>query len=237
MKLIQDNLKKIIKKINNIAILNNRDPKTIRLIAVSKNQSIDNISKVASLGQISFGENYVQESIKKIQLTRSTYPNLKWHFIGLLQSNKTRLVAENFSWCHTINRICIARRLNDQRPNSLPPLNVLIQVNISNEIKKSGTSSNEIFNIANQILSLPNLRLRGLMAIPKIEKHYHKQLDEYKNFTKLFKNLKNNFRDIDTISLGMSNDIEAAIVAGSTMLRIGTAIFGTRDNCNNSNRN
>ncbi|PPI87833.1 YggS family pyridoxal phosphate-dependent enzyme [Candidatus Pantoea edessiphila] len=227
---IQYNLEKIIKKIYNISLLHNRNPKEIKILAVSKNKSINDILEAKSFGQIRFGENYVQESIEKIKMLKISHPNLEWHFIGPLQSNKSRLVAENFSWCQTIDRIHIAQRLNKQRPISLPPLNVLIQVNISNEDKKSGIIINDVFDMAKQIISLPNLKLRGLMAIPKIENDYNKQLNEYKRMVQIFKYLKLHFNHIDTISLGMSNDIEAAIVAGSTMLRIGTAIFGIRNN-------
>ncbi|MBK4775750.1 YggS family pyridoxal phosphate-dependent enzyme [Candidatus Pantoea edessiphila] len=230
MTLIQHNLNKLIKKIHDIALLYGRNPEKIKLIAVSKNKPISDIMEIASLKQISFGENYVQEGIEKIRSIKTCCLNLEWHFIGHLQSNKSRLIAEYFSWCQTIDSISIARKLNDKRPFYLPPLNVLIQVNISNDEKKCGTIPNNIFNIAEQIISLPKLRFRGLMAIPKLENDYNKQFHEYKKMVQLFDKLKQDFSDIDTISLGMSNDMEMAIAAGSTMLRIGRDIFGIRDN-------
>ncbi|MXP51308.1 YggS family pyridoxal phosphate-dependent enzyme [Pantoea sp. SoEX] len=233
MTFIQNNFKELLKKIDDIASLYNRNSKNIKLIAVSKNKSVSDIMEIASLGQKSFGENYVQEGIKKIKYIKYFYPNLEWHFIGPLQSNKSRLVAEYFSWCQTIDRIHIAHRLNDQRPTGLLPLNVLIQVNISKEDKKSGIITDNVFKIAKQVISLPKLRLRGLMAIPKLENDYTKQVNEYQKMVIIFNKLKKEFVNIDTLSLGMSNDMQAAIVTGSTMLRIGTKIFGIRNNYKN----
>ncbi|PPI88519.1 YggS family pyridoxal phosphate-dependent enzyme [Candidatus Pantoea edessiphila] len=227
---IQQKFQNLTKKIYNIAKLYNRDPKEINILAVSKNQPLSNIEKIASLGHISFGENYVQESIKKIKLIQTFYSNLEWHFIGPLQSNKSRLVAENFSWCHTVDRMRIANRLNEQRPIFLPPLNVLIQINISREENKSGIMAENIFNMVGQIQSLSRLKLRGIMAIPKLDDNFDRQLTVYNKMAITFQHLKKNFNNIDTLSLGTTHDIEAAIATGSTMLRIGTAIFGDRNN-------
>ena len=154
---------------------------------------------------------------------------LEWHFIGPLQSNKSRLVAEHFDWCHTIDRLRIATRLNDQRPAELPPLNVLIQINISDENSKSGIQLAELDELAAAVAELPRLRLRGLMAIPAPESEYVRQFEVARQMAVAFAGLKTRYPHIDTLSLGMSDDMEAAIAAGSTMVRIGTAIFGARD--------
>lgn len=156
-------------------------------------------------------------------------PALIWHFIGPLQSNKSRLVAENFAWCHTVDRLKIAARLNEQRPGSLPPLNVLIQINISDEQSKSGIMLEALDGLAESIASLPRLTLRGLMAIPAPEADYDRQLAVCQKMAETYHRLKKAYPTVDTLSLGMSDDMEAAIAAGSTMVRIGTAIFGARD--------
>ncbi len=158
---------------------------------------------------------------------------MEWHFIGPLQSNKSRLVAEHFAWCHTVDRLKIAQRLNDQRPDSLPPLKVLIQVNISDENSKSGIMLEDLTELAQQVAALPRLQLRGLMAIPAPESDYARQLAVCQRMADAFRELKQRYPDVDTLSLGMSDDMEAAIAAGSTMVRIGTAIFGARDYARN----
>ena len=155
--------------------------------------------------------------------------DLQWHFIGPLQSNKSRLVAEHFDWCHTIDRLRIATRLNDQRPAEMPALNVLIQVNISDENSKSGIALSELGALAAEVAELPNLTLRGLMAIPAPESSYERQFAVAQQMAVAFEALKARYNTVDTLSLGMSDDMEAAIAAGSTMVRIGTAIFGARD--------
>ena len=155
--------------------------------------------------------------------------DLQWHFIGPLQSNKSRLVAEHFDWCHTIDRLRIATRLNDQRPAEMPALNVLIQVNISDENSKSGIALSELDTLAADVAELPRLTLRGLMAIPAPESSYERQFAVAQQMAVAFEALKARYETVDTLSLGMSDDMEAAIAAGSTMVRIGTAIFGARD--------
>ena len=226
---IKDNLHEIRQQITTIAKQCDRDPNQIQLIAVSKTKPVTAIEQAIECGQYQFGENYVQEGVDKIHYFQEQQKtDLEWHFIGPLQSNKTKLVAENFAWVHTIDRIKIAKRLNDQRPSNLPLLNVLIQVNISNEASKSGVIVEEINDLAQKIAKLPNLKLRGLMAIPAVTDNYEQQLATFKKMQCLFQELQQQINNIDTLSMGMTDDMQAAIVAGSTMVRIGTAIFGAR---------
>ena len=230
MNTVQDNLLNIKNEIKKIAKECGRDPNTIQLIAVSKTKPVEQIMEAINAGQLAFGENYVQEGIEKIQYFKKNMPNndLIWHFIGPLQSNKSKLVAEHFDWMHTIDRFKIAQRLSDQRPNHMAKLNVLIQVNISQEASKSGVKPEEVADLVKQIVTLPNLNLRGLMAIPEIENDYDKQLNVFTKMQQLLQSLQKDYPFMDTLSMGMSGDMQAAIVAGSTMVRIGTAIFGAR---------
>ena len=230
MNTVQDNLLNIKNEITEIAKKCERDPNTIQLIAVSKTKPVEQIMEAINAGQLAFGENYVQEGIEKIQYFKKNMPNndLIWHFIGPLQSNKSKLVAEHFDWMHTIDRFKIAQRLSDQRPNHMAKLNVLIQVNISQEASKSGVKPEEVTDLVKQIVALPNLNLRGLMAIPEIENDYDKQLNVFTKMQQLLHSLQKDYPFMDTLSMGMSGDMPAAISAGSTMVRIGTAIFGAR---------
>ena len=230
MNTVQDNLLNIKNEIKKIAKECGRDPNTIQLIAVSKTKPVEQIMEAINAGQLAFGENYVQEGIEKIQYFEKNMPNndLIWHFIGPLQSNKSKLVAEHFDWMHTIDRFKIAQRLSDQRPNHMAKLNVLIQVNISQEASKSGVKPEEVTELVKQIVALPNLNLRGLMAIPEIENDYDKQLNVFTKMQQLLYSLQKDYPFMDTLSMGMSGDMPAAISAGSTMVRIGTAIFGAR---------
>ncbi|MDR6401772.1 pyridoxal phosphate enzyme (YggS family) [Enterobacter ludwigii] len=197
---------------------------------MSKTKPASAIADAIEAGQHAFGENYVQEGVNKIRFFQEQgKTDLQWHFIGPLQSNKSRLVAEHFDWCHTIDRLRIASRLNDQRPEALPPLNVLIQVNISDENSKSGIALEELDALAADVAALPRLTLRGLMAIPAPESSYERQFAVAQQMAVAFEALKARYETVDTLSLGMSDDMEAAIAAGSTMVRIGTAIFGARD--------
>lgn len=230
---IQHNLQQVRQRIAAAAARCGRAPEEITLLAVSKTKPASAVEEAFTTGQIAFGENYVQEGVEKVQVL-AAHPELEWHFIGPLQSNKSRLVAENFAWCHTLDRLRIAQRLNDQRPASLPPLNVLIQVNISDETSKSGIMLEAVSGLAEAIAALPQLRLRGLMAIPAAESDYTKQLAVCQQMAEAFRQLQQHYPHIDTLSLGMSDDMEAAIAAGSTMVRIGTAIFGARDYAHNS---
>lgn len=199
----------------------------IQLLAVSKTKPIEDIIALADIGQRAFGENYVQEALDKI----AQRPDLEWHFIGPIQSNKTKPIAENVQWVHSVDRFKIARRLSEQRPDNLPPLNILLEVNISNEASKAGFSPNEILDVTKQILELPHLALRGLMAIP-VKAHSHdEQKQPFHQMKLLLESMQTHFPDqpIDTLSMGMSADLEAAIEEGATIVRIGTDIFGARD--------
>ena len=178
----------------------------------------------------SFGENYVQEGCSKIDLCRNLFPNnsLTWHLIGPLQSNKTRLVAERFDWVQTIDRVKIAQRLSDQRPAEMRPLNVLIEVNISNQESKSGVAPEQVRALADELLKMPNLKLRGLMCIPEPGETPEEKLIPLRAMKTLFDRLKEEGYEFDTLSMGMSGDMAEAVQAGSTMVRVGTAIFGPR---------
>ncbi|MFT7108771.1 MAG: pyridoxal phosphate enzyme (YggS family) [Psychrobacter glaciei] len=197
----------------------------VSLLAVSKKHTIDAIKHIYSLGQTAFGENYVQEGIDKVQALSEL--NIDWHFIGPIQSNKSKAVAEYFDWVHTVDREKIASRLNQQRPIDKSPLNVLIQVNISQQDSKSGVNLNEVATLAKSISQMPNLCLRGLMCIPA-EQETGVLKKEFQQMQHAFKQLKGEYPNIDTLSMGMSGDLTAAIECGSTLVRIGTAIFGQR---------
>ncbi|AKC59820.1 YggS family pyridoxal phosphate-dependent enzyme [Blochmannia endosymbiont of Polyrhachis (Hedomyrma) turneri] len=224
---IPNNLQKIHCQIDTFAKNYNRNKKDISMLIATKTQTISNIKKAIDMKEKNFGENYVQEGIEKIQYFKKTikYNKLIWHYIGSIQSNKTRYIAEYFDWCHTIDNAHIAYRLNKQRPTTLPPLNVLIQINIDSEPTKSGIHPNQLKNLSNIINIYPRLHLRGIMCIPKHETKFHKQLVTFNNMKKIFDTLKQTTQNIDTLSMGMSDDIEAAISAGSTLIRIGKAIF------------
>jgi len=206
-----------------------RLPHSIRLLAVSKTKPIADIIAAYDAGQRCFGENYVQEGVTKIESLKTSHPDIEWHFIGPLQSNKTTLVAQHFDWMHTLSREKIAQRLNEQRPANLAPLNVCIQINISDEDTKSGIDAQQMLPMANSISQLPQLRLRGLMAIPSATDDIEQQTRELSELKHLFDTLKQHYPDVDTLSMGMSNDLDIAIACGSTMVRIGSAIFGERD--------
>ncbi|WGE91416.1 YggS family pyridoxal phosphate-dependent enzyme [Actinobacillus genomosp. 1] len=223
---ISQNLSEIKQQIKQISQQCGRD--NVRLLAVSKTKPVEAIEEAIAAGQTAFGENYVQEGVEKIAYF-AQQPNLEWHFIGPLQSNKTRLVAENFDWIQTVDRLKIAERLSAQRPANKAPLNVLIQINISDEASKSGIQPEELDELAKAMSQLPNLRLRGLMAIPKPESEPEQQKIALRKMQQLFDRLQAEFEGIDTLSMGMSDDMAAAIECGSTMVRIGTAIFGARD--------
>ncbi|MGP1627945.1 MAG: YggS family pyridoxal phosphate-dependent enzyme [Aggregatibacter segnis] len=202
----------------------------VKLLAVSKTKPIEDILTAYEAGQMAFGENYVQEGVEKIQFCQQQQIELEWHFIGPLQSNKTRLVAEYFDWMQTLERAKIADRLNEQRPPHKAPLNVLIQVNISNEASKSGVQPDDILPLAKYVENLPHLRLRGLMAIPEPTDDVVQQEQTFRQMRTLFESLQQALphAQIDTLSMGMTDDMQAAIQCGSTMVRVGTAIFGKR---------
>lgn len=228
MKPIKDNLTEIRERITAAAQKCGRDPHTVTLLAVSKTKPVSALEEAIAAGQNRFGENYVQEGVEKIQYF-SGNTSLEWHFIGPLQSNKSRLVAEHFDWCHTIDRLKIAQRLSDQRPADKAPLNVLIQINISDENSKSGIPLAELPVLAEQVAALPNVCLRGLMAIPAPETDPERQCEVFRQMETAFRELQVKYPQADTLSMGMTDDMDAAITCGSTMVRIGTAIFGARN--------
>lgn len=224
---ISANLSAIHKQIQQVSQQANRPQNAVKLLAVSKTKPVEMVQQAIDAGQRAFGENYVQEGVEKVQFFAERN-DLEWHFIGSLQSNKTRLVAAHFDWVQTIDRLKIAQRLSEQRPADLPPLNVLIQINISDENSKAGINPAEMLPLATQIAALPNLKLRGLMAIPAPESDPEKQRIALAAMAELFQQLQRHFDGIDTLSMGMSDDLASAIECGSTMVRIGTAIFGSR---------
>ena len=219
MATIADNLQAVKARIGRAAQAARCDPAAVTLLAVSKSQPAALVEQACAAGQRAFGENYVQEALDKME----SLPGLEWHLIGPLQGNKTRLVAERFQWVHTLDREKIARRLSEQRPAAAPPLNVLLQVNISREATKSGVAVEDLASLARAVAALPCLRLRGLMAIPEPGA----ARDRFHAVNALYQELKAEFA-FDTLSMGMSDDLELAIAEGATMVRIGTAIFGQR---------
>ncbi|XWY20739.1 YggS family pyridoxal phosphate-dependent enzyme [Bisgaard Taxon 45] len=228
---IEQNLAQLQQHIQQATQHAQRSASAVTLLAVSKTKPIEDIFQAYQAGQTAFGENYVQEGVEKIQYFAQKNITLEWHFIGPLQSNKTKLVAEHFDWMQTLDRKKIADRLNEQRPHDKKPLNVLIQINISDEDSKSGIQPNEMLELAKHIQTLPHLYLRGLMAIPAPTDDFATQTQAFSQMHILFEQLKQALPDaqIDTLSMGMSDDMATAIECGSTMVRIGTAIFGTRD--------
>lgn len=230
MSTIEQNLQDVRAKIAAATRNCGRSPEEVTLLAVSKTKPVSAIEEAIAAGQYAFGENYVQEGVDKIHyFAESAHASqLEWHFIGPLQSNKSKLVAENFAWCHTVDRLKIAQRLSAQRPPEMPALNILIQVNISDEQSKSGIVLAELPALAASISELPHLYLRGLMAIPAPETDYQRQLAVFEQMNQAFLTLKASYPQMDTLSMGMTDDMVAAIAAGSTLVRIGTAIFGSR---------
>ncbi|UDM62649.1 YggS family pyridoxal phosphate-dependent enzyme [Pseudoalteromonas piscicida] len=200
---------------------------TVQLLAVSKTKSIADIEAAIAAGQTQFGESYVQEAVDKVAYFKQNKA-LEWHFIGPIQSNKSRLVAENFHWVQSVDREKIARRLNEQRPTNLKPLKVLLQVNISGDDNKSGCHPNEVDTLAQFINDCRQLELRGLMTITEQTDDKQKQLQYFQQMRACFDRLKDQYQQLDTLSMGMSGDLDTAIAAGSTMVRIGTDIFGKR---------
>lgn len=203
-----------------------RAPQEVTLLAVSKTWPAADVREAATFGQRAFGENYVQEGVDKIDAVAD--PGLEWHFIGPLQSNKTRLVAEHFAWVHTIDRLKIAERLSAQRPEHLPALQVCVQVNVSGEASKSGVTPEEAEALAHAVAKLPRLRLRGLMAVPEPTEDAARLAAQFGLLRGIYEELKTQGLPLDTLSMGMSHDLESAIAAGATLVRIGTAIFGAR---------
>ena len=227
MTTISANLQAVITRIEDAARQFGRNPDGISLLAVSKTWPASDVREAALAGQKLFGENYVQEGIDKARSLESL--GLEWHFIGPLQSNKTRPVAEIFDWVHAVDRLKIAERLSEQRPENLPALQVCIQVNVSGEQTKSGVSLDETAALAHRVAALPRIRLRGLMAIPEPVEDFAEQRIAFRRLREAFEQLNKEGLSLDTLSMGMSHDLEAAIAEGATMVRVGTAIFGERN--------
>ena len=231
MPTFEQNIANIRARITAAAQLAQRDPNDIKLMAVSKTRSAEDVRLAATCGIGNFGENYLQEASAKINVLHGLA--IDWHFIGPLQSNKTKPVAEHFSWVHSVDRLKIAQRLNDQRPSELPPLNICLQINIDHEPSKSGLMAEDALGIARAIAQLPNLRLRGLMAIPRSYNDLDGQREPFRKLRILKQEINcelDNLQKLDTLSMGMSADIEAAILEGTTIMRVGTGIFGPRNN-------
>lgn len=231
MSLISRNLQVVHDGIATAARRAGRGSDEVRLLAVSKTFGPEAILEAAQAGQTAFGENYLQEALDKMTALHALQPalHLEWHFIGPIQSNKTRAIAEHFDWVHSVEREKIAQRLSDQRPQHLPPLNVCLQINISGESSKSGAMPEQALHLAHAIAGMPRLRLRGLMAIPEPADDVEQQRIPFRRMRVLFDELRAQGLTIDTLSMGMSADMDAAIAEGSTMVRVGTAIFGKRD--------
>lgn len=223
MSTIAENISTLAERIRSAAQAVQRDPASVGLLAVSKTKPASDLREAYDAGLRDFGENYLQEALGK-QVELSDLP-LIWHFIGPIQSNKTRAIAENFAWVHSVDRLKIAQRLSEQRPPELPPLNICIQVNVSGEASKSGCSPEDLPALAQAISALPHLRLRGLMAIPEPTDDRDQQNASFAAVSTLQAQLG---LPLDTLSMGMSHDLEAAIAQGATWVRIGTALFGAR---------
>ncbi len=219
-------LKLVQQRIEKACIDCGRAPGDVSLLAVSKRHSVEKIIGLNKLGVVAFGENHLQEALQKQQELPDL--NLDWHFIGNVQSNKTRAIAENFQWVQSVDRLKILERLSAQRPDNLEPINVCLQVNIDLEPQKAGAKPEEILQLAAHADGLDNIRLRGLMAIPRVTTDLVEQHDSFRRVKVIFDTLKSEGHDIDTLSMGMSSDLEVAIAEGSSMVRIGTDLFGKR---------
>ena len=226
MTAILSNMQAVQTEIIQAAAMAKRDAAQICLLAVSKTVPSATIRVAYNHGQQAFGENYVQEALDKIH-ELGDLP-IEWHFIGPIQSNKTRLIAENFSWVHSVDRLKIAERFSEQRPDRLPPLNICVQINVSGEVSKGGVQPEEALALLQRIAILPRLKLRGLMAIPAPAEELDAQRKPFAIMRKLMQQMNNAGLNLDTLSMGMSHDLTAAILEGSTMVRVGTAIFGSR---------
>ncbi len=221
------NYQQVLERISDIA--NKSGNKAApRLLAVSKTKPAHMIEALYAEGQRDFGENYLQDALDKITQL-SNLDALRWHFIGQIQSNKTSTIAQHFTWAHSVDRLKIARRLSAQRPDGLPPLNICLQIDLDNEPQKGGISPKDLTPIAIEVAKLPNIQLRGLMCIPKPRNSFAEQKSCFAEVAGLLENLKQAGLTLDTLSMGMSKDLDAAVAAGSTMLRIGSDIFGARN--------
>ena len=231
MSTIEQNLQAVRESIAQAAADAQRAPADVTLLAVSKTFGADAVLDAMRAGQAAFGENYLQEALDKIAFVKAAAPQHApaWHFIGPIQSNKTRPIAEHFDWVHTVEREKIAARLSEQRPAGLPDLNICLQVNISGEASKSGVTPAELPALAHAVAQLPRLRLRGLMAIPEPETELTLQRAAFAQLRALYEQLKADGLALDTLSMGMSADLRAAVLEGATIVRVGSAIFGSRN--------
>ncbi|MEG2032349.1 MAG: YggS family pyridoxal phosphate-dependent enzyme [Janthinobacterium sp.] len=230
MSTIEQNLQAVRDSIARAAVEAQRAPADVTLLAVSKTFGADAVLAAMRAGQMAFGENYLQEALDKIAAVRLALPQgaPAWHFIGPIQSNKTRPIAEHFDWVHTVEREKIAARLSEQRPDGMPDLNICLQVNISGEASKSGVTPCDLPALAHAVAHLPRLRLRGLMAIPEPETDVALQRRAFAQLRTLYEQLKADGLALDTLSMGMSADLRAAVLEGATIVRVGSAIFGSR---------
>jgi pyridoxal phosphate enzyme (YggS family) len=226
--LIKQNIATLTAQIRNWEQQYQRRARAVTLMAVSKTRNADEVRAAYAAGIRCVGENYLQEAEAKLDQL-ADLPDLKWHFIGPLQSNKTRVVAERFSWVHSVDRTKLAKRLSEQRLADLPPLNILLQLNISAEPSKSGCSIEDLPALAAECAALPNLCLRGLMVIPAASSDFDEQRQVFAKARHIFDELHLQYATVDTLSMGMSGDLQAAIAEGSTLVRLGTAIFGARN--------
>jgi pyridoxal phosphate enzyme (YggS family) len=233
MSRIDQNLQAVIATIVAAEREAGRPEGAVQLLAVSKTFGPEAVLQAVQAGQRAFGENYLQEGLDKIRALAAATPTpdqvLEWHFIGPIQSNKTRPIAEHFDWVHTVEREKIATRLSEQRPAGLAPLNICLQVNISGEASKSGAAPDEVAALARAVAGLPRLRLRGLMAIPEPEDDVEQQRAAFRRVRELYELLRSEGLALDTLSMGMSGDMRAAVLEGATIVRVGSAIFGARD--------
>jgi pyridoxal phosphate enzyme (YggS family) len=223
---IPHNISAVLQSIRDYETRYHREPGSVKLLAVSKGQPIEKIIEAHAQGLTAFGENYLQEALPKMALLVDQH--IEWHYIGSIQSNKTKLISENFHWVQSVSDIKIATRLNDQRPKHFPPLNICLQVNISEEKTKSGIQIIEVPAFVEKCQKLQSLRLRGLMCIPAQKNIFREQRAQCQKLRLVYENLLEKFNYLDTLSMGMSDDMEAAISEGATMIRIGTKIFGFR---------
>ncbi len=228
MAMIADNLMEVRRRIASASVAAGRPVQSVTLLAVSKTFGAAAVREAFAAGERRFGENYVQEGVDKIAALAELRGQIEWHLIGPLQSNKTRAVAEQFDWVHSVDRLKIAQRLSEQRPQHLPPLQVCLQVNISGEASKSGLEASDVAAVARAVAELPGLKLRGLMAIPEAASSMADQRRPHRALRELLGSLRAQGLALDTLSMGMTSDLEAAIAEGATLVRIGTAIFGRR---------
>lgn len=228
MSQIAQQLANVRRRIQQAAILAGREAASIQLLAVSKTQPVARIQAAIEVGQRAFGESYVQEAIPKIDAITTSHDDIEWHFIGPIQANKTAAIARHFSWVHSLERLKIAQRLSEQRPTHLPALNICIQVNISKEPTKSGIEAHALPELVQAVQALPRLCLRGLMSVPAPSENAQAQRRPFAELRELLQTLNNQGAALDTLSMGMSQDLEAAIAEGATIVRVGTDIFGTR---------